>query len=62
MKVKIFDEEDEHDLESDINNFLSDGVEVKDIKFSVSCSVYSDEQIFCFCAMILYESKADSSK
>ena len=39
-----------------------DGVEVKDIKFSVSCSVYSDEQIFCFSAMILYESKADSSK
>ena len=62
MKVKIFDEEDEHDLESDINNFLSEGVEVKDIECPVSCSVYSDEQIFCFSAMILYESKADSSK
>lgn len=52
----------DNDLESDINNFLSDGVEVKDIKFSVSCSVYSDDKFFVFSAMILYESKADSSK
>lgn len=57
MKVKIFDEEDEHDLENDINNFIDEEIIVKDIRFSVSCAVYSEEQIFCFSAMILYELK-----
>lgn len=54
MKVKIFDEEDEKDLEDDINNFLLDDVEVKDIKFSVSSSIYAEEQIYCFSALIVY--------
>lgn len=58
MKVKIFDEEDEHDLENDINNFIDEEIIVKDIRFSVSCAVYSEEQIFCFSAMILYELKS----
>lgn len=58
MKVKIFDEEDEHDLENDINNFIDEEIIVKDIRFSVSCAVYSEEQIFCFSAMILYEQKS----
>lgn len=55
VKVKIFDYEDEIDLEEDINMFLEelDG-EVIDIKYQVSASVYSDEQIFCFSAMIIY--------
>ena len=59
MKVKIFDEEDEHDLENDINNFMMDNIIVKDIKFSVSCAIYSEEQIYCFSAMILYEKAQD---
>ena len=55
MKVKIFDEEDEKDLESDINVFLSElEGEVIDIKYQVSVSVFSDEQVFCFSAMIIY--------
>lgn len=54
MKVKIFDLEDEEDLEKEINNFLENDIEVIDIKYSVSSSVYSEEQIFCFSAMIIY--------
>lgn len=55
MKVKIFDEESETDLQNSINNFLSDMEgELIDIKFQVSASVYSEEQIYCFSAMIVY--------
>ena len=55
MKVKIFDEEHESDLEKSINNFLKENdVEVVDIKFQTSVSVFSEEQIFCFSAMIIY--------
>lgn len=55
MKVKIFDLEDESDLEKAVNDFLSDNdIEVVDIKYSVSSSIYSEEQIFCFSAMIIY--------
>lgn len=55
MKVKIFDEEDEKDLESDINDFLADLYgEVIDIKYQVSVGVFSEEQVFCFSAMIVY--------
>ena len=55
MKVKIFDEEDENDLEENINTFLADNeVEVVDIKFQTAVSVFSEEQIFCFSAMIIY--------
>ena len=54
MKVKLFDFEDEGDLENEINKFLNDDIEVIDIKYSVSSSIYSEEQIFCFSAMIIY--------
>ena len=54
MKVKIFDLEDEKDLENEINNFLSDDIDVIDIKYSISSAIYSEEQIFCFSAMIIY--------
>ena len=54
VKVKIFDFEDEGDLEKAINNFLNDDMEVIDIKYSVSSCVFSEEQIFCFSAMIIY--------
>ncbi len=55
MKVKIFDFEDEKDLEDEINEFL-DGLtgEVIDIKYQVSVGVFSEEQVFCFSAMIVY--------
>ena len=55
MKVKIFDDEDETDLESDINEFLlNTDCEIIDIKYQVGCSVFGEEQVFCFSAMIVY--------
>ena len=55
MKVKIFDEEHEKDLETSINTFLSENdIEVIDIKFSTSTATFADEQIYCFTAMIRY--------
>lgn len=55
MKVKIFDEESESDLQNSINSFLGEMTgELIDIKFQVSASVYSEEQIYCFSAMIVY--------
>lgn len=55
MKVKIFDEMHEKDLENDINNFLDeiDG-DFIDIKYQVSVSMFGEEQIYCFTAMVLY--------
>ena len=55
MKVKIFDLEDENDLENDVNNFLENiSGEVIDIKYQVSVGVFSEEQVFCFSAMVVY--------
>ena len=55
MKVKIFDEEDELDLENDINQFLEDElIEFIDIQYQVGVSVFGEEQIFCFSALLIY--------
>lgn len=54
MKVKLFDFEDEKDLEKAVNEFLDDSIEVVDIKYQVSSSIFSEEQIYCFSAMIIY--------
>lgn len=62
MKVKIFDEAHEKDLEEDINEFLEEkNPNVIDIKYSVSIGIYGEEQIYCFSAMILYQME-DKSK
>lgn len=56
MKVKIFDETHEKDLESAINTFLEETEkEIIDIKFQVAVSIEREEQIYCFSAMILYK-------
>ena len=58
MKVKLFDEAHEKDLEEAMNDFLEEldeDQEVIDIKYSVSASVFSEEQIYCFSAMIIYQ-------
>lgn len=56
MKVKIFDESHEQDLEDDINKFIKeDEPNIIDIKYSVSNSIYSEEQIYCFSALIIYK-------
>lgn len=54
MKVKVFDESHEEDLEKAINEFITDK-EIVDIKFSVGVSIFSEEQVYCFSAMILYK-------
>lgn len=54
MKVKIFDEEHESDLECSINEFLEQDIELLDIKYQVAISISGDDQIFCFTAMIIY--------
>lgn len=56
MKVKIFDETHEKDLEKAINDFLTEKeVEVVDIKYEVSVAIFSEEQIYCFSALIMYK-------
>lgn len=55
MKVKIFDEGHEKDLEASVNEFLDDfDGDIIDIKYQTAVSVFSEEQIFCFSAMIIY--------
>jgi hypothetical protein len=55
-KVKIFDESHEKNLETKINEFLGNikGKDIIDIKYEVSITMFSEEQIYCFSAMIIY--------
>ena len=56
VKVKVFDESHEKDLESAVNDFLDEtDKEIIDIKFQVSVAIDHDEQVYCFSAMILYK-------
>lgn len=56
MLVKVFDEMHEKDLENTVNEFLSEiGDNVIDIKYQVAISMFAEEQIYCFSAMILYK-------
>ncbi len=55
MKVKVFDESHEKDLEDAINKFISEEEpEIMDIKFSTAIAMFSEEQIYCFSALIVY--------
>lgn len=56
MKVKLFDESHELDLEKSINKFLSEKeIDLIDIKYQVALSIAGEDQIFCFSAMIIYK-------
>lgn len=55
MKVKVIDEDHEKDLEESINEFLKTGIELIDIKFNVAVGLFSDDQIYCFSALIIYK-------
>jgi hypothetical protein len=60
MKVKIFDENHEKDLEKSINDFIKEknkegSIEIIDIKFNVCIAVSGEDQIYCFSAMLLYK-------
>lgn len=54
MKVKVFDESHEKDLENAINSFLSDILDLLDIKYSVAITTNGEEQIYCFSALVIY--------
>ena len=56
MKVKIFDESHEKDLEEEINKLIKEkDIEIIEIRYAVSNSVYREEQIYCFSSLILYQ-------
>ena len=57
MKVKIFDEAHELDLEEAINKFIKTGVDIIDIKFQTAIEIVGEEQIYCFTALIMYNEK-----
>jgi len=59
IKVKLFDQEHEKDLELEMNKFLAKIEEKKliDIKYNVAAiTEEEDEQIYCFSSMIIYKS------
>ncbi len=56
IRVKVIDENHEKDLENSVNIFLSSiDYEIIDIQFRTAISIFSDEQIYCFSAMIIYK-------
>ncbi len=56
MKVKLFDESHEQDLEDSINKFITDkNPNIIDIKFSVSIAISGEDQIYCFSALVMYK-------
>lgn len=56
MKVKVFDESHEKDLEMVINEFIIDK-DIIDIKFNVSIGISGEEQLYCFSSLIMYKEK-----
>ena len=54
LKVKLFDESHELDLEKSVNDFLQNDIDVIDIKYQVAISVFSEEQVYRYSAMIIY--------
>lgn len=54
-RVKIFDEPHEKDLEDDVNAFINSVDNIVDIQFRTAVSIFSEDQIYCFSAMIIYE-------
>jgi len=59
VKVKIFDEEHEKDLEEAINGFLENvtGDNLIDIKYQLSHFSDGPGQIFSYSAMVIYKNK-----
>lgn len=54
MRVRVIDEDCEKDLENSVNDFLSEDIDVIDIKYQVSIGINGEEQLYCFSAMIIY--------
>ena len=53
MRVKVFDCDNENELEDRINDFIMDK-EIIDIKYQLSFNSQGEDQIYCFSAMIIY--------
>lgn len=63
MRVRVFDESHEEDLEETINNFLEDErINVIDIKYQVAIMQINLEQIYCYSALIMYDIKKKEEK
>lgn len=56
LKVKLFDESHEKDLEDAINEFLEtiDEKDLIEIKYAVSTMYDFKDQIYCYSALVLY--------
>lgn len=58
MKVKLFDENHEVDLENSINEFIQEDIyDIIDIKYQVAITMSGEDQIYCFTAMVIYNEK-----
>ena len=54
-KGEKHESENEKDLESAVISFLNSGnYDIIDIKYCVSTSIFSEEQIYCYSAMVIY--------
>lgn len=58
VKVTVFDENHEKDLENNINEFLKNtNCDIIDIKYQVAITMFGEDQIYCFSAMVIYNEK-----
>ena len=61
LKIKIYDCEDEKELEEKINNLIvdldSEDKEVIDIKYQANCTVHNVNEIYIYSALIMYDDK-----
>ena len=58
MKVKMFDENHEKDLESSVNEFIQNELyDIIDIKYQLAIAISGEDQIYCFTAMVMYYEK-----
>lgn len=58
IRVKMFDESHEKDLQDALNTFLKklEDDQLVDIKYQVGVAINDDEnQIYCFSAMVVYK-------
>lgn len=54
----MFDENHEKDLERNVNMFITNSTsEIIDIQFRTAVSIFGEDQIYCFSAMIIYKEK-----
>jgi len=62
LKIKVYDESHEKDLENDLNNLIEDleknNQEIIDIKYSTSHFFdENQEQVYSFSALVMYDDK-----